>query len=219
MAGKTRSAKQEGNHGPGWPAPPPGSVEEACRLHERAVAVREHGQHAEAATCARYALASFEREYGPDHPDVANILNNLAGIYADQGYYTEAARLAQRSVTIMEQTTGSPDLELLRIQSLRTLAGVYRAQGGYAESESLYQRALASAEAAMGTDHLETAACPNDTVVEKPYARLLGEAAWVWSSKQRKVMALRIVRIKLYGKCATLYPGCGCTSCYQQSWA
>jgi hypothetical protein len=106
MAGKTRSAKQEGNHGPGWPAPPPGSVEEACRLHERAVALREHGQHAEAATCARYALASFEREYGPDHPDVANILNNLAGIYADQGYYTEAARLAQRSVTIMEQTTG-----------------------------------------------------------------------------------------------------------------
>ena len=27
-----------------------------------------------------------------------------------------------------------------------------------------------------------------DTVVEKPYARLLGEAAWVWSSKQRKVV-------------------------------
>ena len=26
----------------------------------------------------------------------------------------------------------------------------------------------------------------DDTVVEKPYARLLGEAAWVWSSKQRK---------------------------------
>jgi putative transposase len=28
----------------------------------------------------------------------------------------------------------------------------------------------------------------DDTVVEKPYARLLGEAAWVWSSKQRKVV-------------------------------
>ena len=26
----------------------------------------------------------------------------------------------------------------------------------------------------------------DDTVVEKPYARLLGEAAWVWSSKQSK---------------------------------
>src|SRR5262249_33141482 len=28
----------------------------------------------------------------------------------------------------------------------------------------------------------------DDTVVEKPYARLLGEAAWVWSSKQGKVV-------------------------------
>jgi putative transposase len=28
----------------------------------------------------------------------------------------------------------------------------------------------------------------DDTVVEKPYARLLGEAAWVWSSKQHKVV-------------------------------
>lgn len=28
----------------------------------------------------------------------------------------------------------------------------------------------------------------DDTVVAKPYARLLGEAAWVWSSKERKVV-------------------------------
>ena len=28
----------------------------------------------------------------------------------------------------------------------------------------------------------------DDTVVEKPSARLLGEAAWVWSRKQRKLV-------------------------------
>jgi hypothetical protein len=28
----------------------------------------------------------------------------------------------------------------------------------------------------------------DDTVVAKPYARLLGEAAWVWSNKDRKVL-------------------------------
>jgi putative transposase len=28
----------------------------------------------------------------------------------------------------------------------------------------------------------------DDTVIEKPYARWLGEAAWVWSSKQKKVV-------------------------------
>ena len=28
----------------------------------------------------------------------------------------------------------------------------------------------------------------DDTVVAKPYARFLGEAAWVWSNKDRKVL-------------------------------
>ena len=28
----------------------------------------------------------------------------------------------------------------------------------------------------------------DDTVVAKPYARLFGEAAWVWSNKDRKVL-------------------------------
>jgi hypothetical protein len=99
--------------------------------------LREQGQHTEAATCARHALVYFERECGPDHPDVANILNSLAGICADQGDYPEAARLAQRSVAIMQQVTGSPDLELLRIQSLHTLACISCARGVYAEAESL----------------------------------------------------------------------------------
>ena len=107
MGSKIHSAEREGDHWPGLPAPPPGSVEEACQLHERAVALREHGQPTEAATCARHTLAFFEREYGPDHPDVANILNNLAGICTDQGDHAEAARLAQRAVAIMEQATGS----------------------------------------------------------------------------------------------------------------
>jgi Tetratricopeptide repeat len=85
MQSKTSSTVCEGDHRPGLQTPPLVSIEEACQLHERAVALREQGQHAEAARCARHALAAFERECGPDHPDVANILNNLAGICEDQG--------------------------------------------------------------------------------------------------------------------------------------
>ena len=33
----------------------------------------------------------------------------------------------------------------------------------------------------------------DDTVVEKPYARLLGEAAWVWSNKQQVVFGVSLV--------------------------
>src|SRR5713101_1248386 len=74
------------------------------------MALREDGQLTEAATLAQHALLYFERASGPDHPDVANLLNNLAGICADQGDYTEAARLAHRAVAIMEQATGSPEV-------------------------------------------------------------------------------------------------------------
>src|SRR5437899_4636293 len=55
----------------------PDPLEEASQLHDLAVASREQGQYAEAAACARQALAIFEREVGADHPDVANVLGNL----------------------------------------------------------------------------------------------------------------------------------------------
>jgi tetratricopeptide (TPR) repeat protein len=163
MRKKTRSMTGEGDRQPEEAIPSPVSIEDACRLHEPAVDLREQGQHAAAAACARYALAAFERECGPDHPDVANILNNLAGICEDQGNYAEAARLAQRAVAILEPVTGSPDLELLRVESLRTLAGVYRA--------------LALAEATLGPDHLETATCLNNLAVLYKYTAQFATAA------------------------------------------
>src|SRR5262245_44667419 len=130
-------------------------VDEAVRLHDLAVSRRAAGKLQEAVPLCRQALAVFESEAGPDHPDVANILNTLAGIYEDLGDSAEAERLAQRSVAMMEEATGSLEVEVLRVQSLGTLAGIYRVQGRYAEAEPLYRRALASAESAMGPDDLE----------------------------------------------------------------
>jgi hypothetical protein len=45
---------------------------------------------------------------GPDHPDVATSLNNLAALYRSQGKYAEAAPLFQRSLVILEKALG-PD--------------------------------------------------------------------------------------------------------------
>jgi hypothetical protein len=118
----------------------------------------------------------------------ASRLHECAVALREQGRHAEAARLAQRSVAIMQQVTGSADLELLRIQSLRPLAGISCAQGGYAEAESLYQRALALAEAALGRSHLETAACLNDLAVLYKYtARFTTGAASFsrWQDKRR----------------------------------
>jgi len=106
-------------------------LEEASRVHDVAVSLRDEGQYEAAAALARRALAAFEAETGPDHPDIANILNTWAGVHEDRGDYAEAERLYRRSVDIMEQVTGDLELEMLRVQSWRKLAGLYRVQGRY----------------------------------------------------------------------------------------
>src|SRR5262245_21075671 len=67
-------------------------LDEAVRLHDLAVSLRAEGRLREAAPLCRQALDVFESEARPNHPDIANILNELAGIYADQGDYAKAER-------------------------------------------------------------------------------------------------------------------------------
>ena len=52
------------------------------------------------------ALAIDEKVHGPNHPDVARDLNNLAGLYFSQGKYDEAEPMYQRALKIAEQKLG-----------------------------------------------------------------------------------------------------------------
>ena len=54
------------------------------------------------------ALAIDEAAYGPDHPDVATTLNNLAGILHDLGHPDQARPLPERALAIDEAAYG-PD--------------------------------------------------------------------------------------------------------------
>ncbi|MBT1570101.1 tetratricopeptide repeat protein, partial [Klebsiella pneumoniae] len=64
---------------------------------------------------------------GPDHPDVATSLNNLAELYRSQGQYAQAEPLFKRSLAIWERALGPdhPDVAT----SLNNLAELYRSQG------------------------------------------------------------------------------------------
>ena len=83
---------------------------------------------------------SCEKALGPDHPDVATALNNLAELYREQGRYAEAAPLYKRSLAIYEKGLG-PDHPACRSRPLNNLAQLYLEQGRYAEAEPLYKRA------------------------------------------------------------------------------
>lgn len=68
------------------------------------------GRPGEAEPLSRRALATAERVLGPDHPDVATHLNNLAVLLRDTGRPVEAEPLARRGLWILIESrreTGS----------------------------------------------------------------------------------------------------------------
>ncbi|EFH79692.1 FxSxx-COOH system tetratricopeptide repeat protein [Ktedonobacter racemifer] len=124
-------------------------------LFEIASYLKDRARYREAEPLYQRALQIREQQVGPDHPDVAQSLNNLANLYSDQGKYAEAEPLHQRALQIREQQVGPdhPDVA----QSLNNLALLYSEQGKYAEAEPLHQRALQIQEQQVGPKHPETA--------------------------------------------------------------
>ncbi|HEY6341789.1 MAG TPA: tetratricopeptide repeat protein [Bryobacteraceae bacterium] len=95
------------------------------------------------------------RDWGPDHPNAATSLNNLAELYRAQGGYAQAEPLYRRALAIWEKALG-PDHPYTAI-SVNNLGALYYAQGRYEQAEPLYQRALAIREKVLGPDHPNTA--------------------------------------------------------------
>ncbi len=107
----------------------------AARAPVSQVVISEAGQgrYAEAEPLYKRSLAIREKVLGPEHPGVAQSLNNLAALYKAQGQYAEAEPLYQRALAIREKALGSEHPHVA--QSLNNLAGLYEAQGRYAEAE------------------------------------------------------------------------------------
>jgi tetratricopeptide (TPR) repeat protein len=159
------------------------ALRRAEELNAEAVQLFRKGQYEEAIPKAREALGIREKALGPEHPDVAQSLNNLAALYRAQGRYGEAEPLHRRALGVREKALGPehPDVAL----SLDNLAELYQAQGRFGEAEPLYRRALGIFEKALGPDHPDVATSLNnlaalyrlqgrDAEAEPLYRRALG---------------------------------------------
>ena len=111
------------------------------------------------------ALTIREQQLGPEHPDTATSLNNLALLYDTQGKYEQAEPLYQRALAIREAALGYE--HPATATSLYNLAELYRNQGKYEQAKPLFQRALDLYEKALGTQH------PHTQQARKSYASLL----------------------------------------------
>ena len=120
----------------------------------------EAGRYADALPAFEQALALREQALGPDHPDVAMSLNNLAGLLDTQGAYAKAEPLFLRSLKISENAFGPEHPHVAT--GLNNLAGLYHSQGADAQAAPLYQRSLTIRENALGPDHPDVAASLNN---------------------------------------------------------
>ena len=100
------------------------------------------------------ALAIREQQVGPQHPDTASSLNNLAALYSNQGKYEQAEPLYQRALAIRERQLRPqhPDTA----NSVWWLATLSERQQQYEQAASFYQQALSIFEHALGPQHPRT---------------------------------------------------------------
>ena len=78
---------------------------------------------------------------GPEHPDVAKSLHNLAGLYKAQGRYAEAESLYKRALAIFEHALGPEHPHVAA--SLENYAALLRETARADEAERMEARAKA----------------------------------------------------------------------------
>src|ERR1039458_9785337 len=96
---------------------------EITTLDRQIEQLEKEGRYSKAVPLAQRVLAIEERSLGPDHPDVAQSLNNLAGLYTNQGRYADAEPLYKRSLAIFEKAL-DPNNPVVAT-SLNNLANLY----------------------------------------------------------------------------------------------
>lgn len=82
------------------------------RLNDKVGSLYQQGDYAGAIVIEKKTHQMAEREFGPDHSNVAASLNNLAEIYRAQGQYALARPLLKRALVINETALGLDHLSV-----------------------------------------------------------------------------------------------------------
>ncbi|MGV9868696.1 FxSxx-COOH system tetratricopeptide repeat protein [Rhodococcus koreensis] len=127
----------------------------AWLLDRAGIYLRTRGEPGRARPLLERVLTITETAYGPDHPEVAVRLSNLARVWKDLGDPGRARPLLERALTITETAYG-PDHLVVAVM-LGNLALVWRDLGDRGRARPLFERALTITETARGPDHPQVA--------------------------------------------------------------
>ena len=118
------------------------------------------GKHEESLKYNFRALKIIEKKLGPEHPDTAGTLNNIALVYNAQGKHEESLKYNFRALKIIEKKLGPEHPNTAH--AINNIAGVYKVQGKHEESLKYNFRALKIREKKLGPEHPKTATTLNN---------------------------------------------------------
>jgi CHAT domain-containing protein/Tfp pilus assembly protein PilF len=127
----------------------------ATDIHNLAALYELEGHQSQSEDLYKRALTIYEKQLGPDHPNVADTLGRLSQLYSDQGLYGDAEPPLKRSLAIYQKVFGQDNLTVATSMSDLGLLYVYQGRGP--EAEPLLKQSLAIREKTLGPDHPQLA--------------------------------------------------------------
>jgi tetratricopeptide (TPR) repeat protein len=112
------------------------------------------------------------RVLGQEHPETLSTINNLAGLYRDQGKYVLAEPLLTNLLEVRRRVLGPEHPDTLI--SMNNLGLLYVYESRYAEAEPLLTQTLELRQRVLGGEHADTLVSMNNLaqlyVYERKYA-------------------------------------------------
>jgi serine/threonine-protein kinase len=116
-----------------------------------------------AAALTEASLDGRRRWLGPEHPKVAESLNDLAIVHEDRGEYERAEALYRQALAMRRKLLGAEDPAVA--QSLNDLACVLLARGEYGGAEDAFRDSLAMRRRLFGDAHPDVAKSLNNLAI------------------------------------------------------
>lgn len=123
---------------------------DATSLNALGLLLNDLGRYSESESLFRQALEILRSTFEEGHPDIANVLANLAAVYTNTSQFTEAEFFFRKSLNAKRMALSIDNNDIAA--TLHDLAELLRNTGGYEEAESLAREALVLFKSAKAPD-------------------------------------------------------------------
>jgi tetratricopeptide (TPR) repeat protein len=141
------------------------TIERATELQEQAWALQAEGKLSDALAACSEAVHLVKQSEGPESPDLANLLNDLAEIQFELQDYRAALISAELARDIEQRMPGSwtgEALASIRLKTQLNLGQIRRALGDYPRGEADLKEAMLIATSEFGETSESSAAARNE---------------------------------------------------------